>query len=293
MKSVLRDRALSIALAVLSVVAVAAIIGPWIWDKPVNATGSSLLDSRLAPSWTHPFGTDQSGRDVLARFLSGARISLLAGVISVAAGGLIGGALGVISGARRGWFDTALMRVLDIVLAFPPLILAMGIATARGPGVTSAVIGIVLTTIPYFTRLVRSDVVKINALPHVESSRAMGASERRTLLRHVVPHTASTMLVQSASVFGYTVLSLAALGFVGLGADANTPEWGVMITKGQGEMLNGNWWMATFPGIGLLIVCTAANVVADRVRVHLHSPAEADPDLPGTIPTISPIGVGG
>lgn len=274
MTNAFRDRTLRVAVTILGIIAVAAVVGPMLWTK--EARLGNILDARQAPSWAHPMGTDESGRDVLARFLIGARYSLTAGLVAVAAGTLIGGTIGLLTGARRGPLDTVSMRLLDIVLAFPPLILAMGIATALGRGLTPATVGIVLTTIPYFARLVRADVIKICAQPHVESSVAMGASRTRTLLRHVVPHTSSTMLIQSASVFGYTILSLAALGYIGLGADQKTPEWGVMITKAQSEVLTGKWWMGLYPGLGLLIVCTAANVIADRVRVVMHQPLRAE-----------------
>ena len=290
MRSILRDRALAIALGILGFMAVAAVFGPLLWTK--EARLSTTLLKRLPPSWAHPLGTDEAGRDVLARLLIGARYSLLAGVLAVIAGTLIGGTVGLLVGSRRGRLDTLAMRVLDVILAFPPLILAMGISTALGRGLTAATIGIVFTTIPYFTRLVRADVMKICALPHVESSIAMGASRTRTLLRHVVPHTASTMLIQSASVFGYTILSLAALGYIGLGADDKTPEWGLMITKAQPEVIQGRWWMGVYPGLALLAVCTAANVIADRVRARLHAPVEAEvAPAPVPVGAISPTGV--
>jgi peptide/nickel transport system permease protein len=258
------DWAVSLALLALGLLVFLAIFGPLIWRSSSSAI--DLLSSQSPPSLHHLMGTDDAGRDVLVRFNEGARISLTVGVVVVAVGALIGGTLGVLAGATGGWLDSGLMRAMDSVLAFPPLILAMAVSLGLGAGVVSAAIGIVLTSIPYYARLVRSDVLRVRSLPFVEAARALGAGRTRLMARHIVPHVTSTLLIQAAANFGYTILTLAALGFVGLGAQTPTPEWGAMITEGQQYILTGQWWIGVFPGLGVLVAVTAASVLADRLR---------------------------
>jgi peptide/nickel transport system permease protein len=261
---VMRDRALALAAVLLGLLLFLALLGPVVWRK--DALAIDVESALRAPSAAHPMGTDGSGRDVLARFNEGARISLAVGAAVSAAGFLVGGLIGLAAGVWRGAADNVLMRVLDAVLAFPPLILAMAVTVALGVGLETGALGIMLTTVPYFARLIRGDVLRIRSLPHVEAAVALGATRSRIVLRHIVPHTAPTMLIQSAAVFGYAILTMAALGFVGLGAQIPTPEWGAMITDGLQYALTGQWWIATFPGLGLLLAVVAANVLADRAR---------------------------
>jgi peptide/nickel transport system permease protein len=259
-----RDPALLAASSVLVVLVLLALIGPVAWpDDPLGINVGASLE---APSWAHPMGTDSIGRDVFARFLEGARISLAVGGVVVLVGAVIGGFVGIVAGATGGWVDAVLMRVMDAILAFPPLILAMAVSVGLGSGLETAGLGIMLTTIPYYARLLRSEVLRIRALPFVEAAYALGARRTRIMLRHIVPHVVSTLLIQAAAVFGYAILTLAALGFVGLGAKVPTPEWGAMITDGLQYFLTGQWWIGVFPGLGLLIAVTAASVIADRVR---------------------------
>lgn len=257
------DWSLSIAIFVLGVLMLLAIFGPLVWR---GATTVNIGDSLAAPSFAHPMGADSVGRDIFARFNQGARISLSVGAIVVVVGALVGGAIGILSGATGGWVDTVLMRIMDAILAFPPLILAMAVSVGLGAGLKSATLGITLTSLPYYARLLRSDVLRIRALPFIEAAHALGARRLRILLRHIVPHVASTLLIQAAALFGYAILTLAALGFVGLGAQDPTPEWGTMITDGLQYFLTGQWWIGVFPGIGLLLVVTATNIIADRAR---------------------------
>jgi len=184
----------------------------------------------------------------------------------VIVGAVIGGAIGLIAGVRGGWLDNLLMRVMDAILSFPPLILAMAVTIGLGVGVKSAAIGIMLTSIPFYARLLRSEAIRIKTLPFIEAAAALGASRLRIMVRHVVPHVLSTLFIQAAAVFGYAILSLAGLGFVGLGAQVPTPEWGAMITNGLQYALTGQWWIALFPGLGVLVAVTAASMIADRVR---------------------------
>jgi peptide/nickel transport system permease protein len=211
-------------------------------------------------------GTDDVGRDIFARFNKGAQLSLAVGLVAALSGALIGGLLGIIGGTLGGLFDLSVMRVMDALLAFPPLILIMAVTLGLGVGVRSATIGIVITTVPWYARLVRSDALSIRGRQFIEATRALGATRQRLVFRHVIPHAMPTLLVQGAHAFGYAILSLAALGFIGLGAQPPTPEWGVMVTEGLAYAITGQWWIGVFPGIGVLLAVTAANIYADRIR---------------------------
>jgi peptide/nickel transport system permease protein len=262
--ALVHDPSLLAAVSAIALLVLLATVGRVLWTKSPTAldVGASLQ----APSWEHPMGTDGIGRDVFSRFNHGAGISLTVGAAVVVIGALFGGLIGIVAGATGGWTDAVLMRVMDALLAFPPLILAMAVTVGLGAGLETAAFGIMLTSLPYYARLLRSEVLRIRSLPFIEAAQALGARRRRIMLRHIVPHVFSTLLIQAAAVFGYAVLTLAALGFIGLGARVPTPEWGVMITDGLQYFLTGQWWIGVFPGLGVLIAVTAASVIADRAR---------------------------
>lgn len=258
------DPGLATASLLLGILVALSVLAPVVWPRDPLAVD---LDNVLrSPSWDHPMGTDALGRDVFARFNEGARISLAVGSIVVVTGALIGGAVGVLAGVLGGWLDNLLMRAMDALLAFPPLILAMAVTVGLGVGLKTATLGIILTTVPYYARLLRSDVLRVRSLAFVEAATALGARRRWIMARHIVPHLVSTTSVQAAAVFGYAILAVAALGFVGLGAQVPTPEWGTMITEGLNNVLTGGWWIGVFPGIGVLIAVVATSIIADRIR---------------------------
>ena len=259
-----REPTLTVAGAVLVLMFLASLIGPLVWTK--SATAVSLGHSLLAPSASHPMGTDDLGRDMLARFLAGARLSLFLGLAVTAAGAVLGGTLGVLAGMAGRRTEGLMTWVINTLLAFPPLMLAMAVAVALGADLKSGAIGLVIAAIPWFARVLRSEVVRIRSLPSVEAAVVIGASRTRTARRYIVPHLVPTLVIQAAASFGWAILTMAALGFVGLGAQPPTAEWGSMITGGLQYALSGQWWIGVFPGIGLVIVVTAATVVADRAR---------------------------
>jgi peptide/nickel transport system permease protein len=262
--AVLRDRTMAFAIGTLVLVILVGVLGSLL--SPHGALQLDLLSSLQGPSLDHPMGTDQLGRDVFARWCEGAEISMSVGAIVAIVGAILGAAVGLTAGTSSSFVDNVLMRVMDAVLAFPALLLAMAVTLGLGVGLRTAAIGIIIPTIPWYARLVRSDVLRIRSLPFVEATVTLGATRRRTVIRHVLPHTLPTLAIQAGAVFSYSILTLAALGFVGLGAQIPTPEWGTMITDGLDSALAGQWWVTFFPGVGLLIVATAANVLADRVR---------------------------
>jgi peptide/nickel transport system permease protein len=187
-------------------------------------------------------------------------------MVVVILGAILGGLVGLMAGALGSWIDNLLMRIMDALLSFPPLILAMMVTVGLGAGLQTAALGIILTSVPYYARILRSEVLRVRSLDFIQGVVALGASRQRIMFRHILPNALSTVLVQASAVFGYAILTLAALGFVGLGAQIPTPEWGAMITEGQSYFLTGGWWIGVFPGLGLLIAVTAANLLADRIR---------------------------
>lgn len=237
--------------------------GGLVW--PVDPLAMDFTAVLAPPSLTHPMGTDAAGRDVLARFLAGGRLSLIVGG-AVMIGGLVVGALTGLAAARAGRaVDLVVMRLIDGIAAFPPILLAMAVAIGLGGGLWTAALGVAISTLPFYARLMRSEVLRVQSYPFVEAAETMGARSGFILAWHIGPHAASTMLVQCASVFGYAIITLAGLGFVGLGARIPTPEWGLMITEGMQYALTGQWWLTVFPGLGILAAVVAANLFADRL----------------------------
>jgi len=263
LRALLADRKLSVPIAVLALMVLFAIFGPLLWPNPDS---QNLLGSLEGPSFSHPMGTDQLGRDILARVADGARISLLAGVLVAVSGAVVGGLIGVLAGTVGGVSDGVLMRLMDSILAFPPLILAMAVTVGLGVGLDTGAIGVTLVSVPWYARLIRSEALRINSLPFIEACHAIGATRKRVILRHVLPHLLPVLLIQMAAAFGYAIIALAGLSFVGLGAQIPTPEWGAMITDGLSYSLTGQWWIAIFPGVALLITVTAASMLSDRMR---------------------------
>ena len=255
---------LSVAVCSLALLVACGIFGPLIWQVDPNAV--DLLDSLTGPSLAHPMGSDDVGRDILSRFNQGARISLSVATIVTLTSMIVGGLLGIIAGLMRGWIDEVISTAMDAILAFPPLIFAIAIAIALGASVTSAAIGITVAAVPFYARLLRSDVLKIREMTYVEAAIAAGIPFPSIVIRHIVPQLYSTLLIEAAAVFGFSILTLAALGFVGLGAQPPTPEWGNMITEGLPYSLTGQWWLGVFPGLGVLIASVATGLIADRLR---------------------------
>jgi peptide/nickel transport system permease protein len=264
LRAIGRSTELSVACAMMAVLVAFGLLGPLVWRADPNAV--NVLDALLPPSLAHPMGTDDVGRDILSRFNAGARISLAVATIVTLASMVIGGLLGIIGGLFRGWVDAAIMTLMDSILAFPPLIFAVAVALALGAGVEAATIGIAITAVPFYARLLRSDVLKIREMTYIEAATAAGISAPSLIVRHIVPQLYSTLLIEAAAVFGFAILTLAALGFVGLGAQPPTPEWGNMITEGLPYSLTGQWWLGVFPGIGVLVASLATGMIADRLR---------------------------
>jgi peptide/nickel transport system permease protein len=258
------DRRLALPVGVLVAVVLFALFVPVFWGPSPKA--QDLINALQGPSTAHPMGTDQLGRDVFARVAAGARISLLVASLVTVGGALIGGLIGLFAGIIGGVSDGVAMRMMDTILAFPPLILAMAVTVGLGVGLNTAALGVALVSVPWYARLLRAEALRIRSLPFIEAAHAMGSTRSRIVAKHVVPHILPVLFIQMAAAFGYAVLTLAGLSFIGLGAQVPTSEWGAMITEGLRFSLTGEWWVSVFPGVALLIVVTAASMLSDRMR---------------------------
>jgi len=241
-----------------------AVLAPVI--SPADPNHQDIIGAKLAPpSSQHWFGADILGRDMLSRMIYGARISVFVGLAVVAVAGSFGTLVGLFAGYRRGWIDEVVMRVTDIFLAFPPLILAMAIAGALGPSLTNALIAVVVVLWPVYARLVRGQVLVLREREFVQAAQTIGVPNRRLLLRHLLPNVLAPLLVQVTFDMGSTILIVAGLSFIGFGAQPPTPEWGVMISDGR-NYITTQWWLTGVPAAGILLLVAAFNLVGDGLR---------------------------
>lgn len=241
-------------------VIVAITLPLWTPFDPLDQ-GSERL---LSPSWEHLMGTDALGRDVFTRALWGARISLPVAAIVIVASVIVGTIIGAISGFFGGWIDAVLMRIVDLTMAFPPILLAMAITASLGPGIRNALIAMVLVWWPIYARLLRAQIIAVRQREYVESAEAIGASRWLVLRRYILPMSYTPVLVNATMDFGQVVLLTASLSFIGLGARPPSPEWGAMITEGATNFYQ--WWIAAAPGIAILLVVVSFNFVGDALR---------------------------
>lgn len=242
----------------------AALLAPMI--APFSPTQQALI-SRLKPPGTGDYllGTDQLGRDVLSRLLHGARLSISIGVIVMVLTAIMGVTIGLIAGYFGGIVDTIIMRLVDILLAFPFLLLAIALVAVLGQGVDKLVLAMVLSGWPGFARPVRGEVLQLREREYVMSAQVLGASPLRVMVRHLLPNLMPTILVLAALDLGSTILSLAALSFLGLGVSADVPTWGGMLAQGRNYVATA-WWLAALPGIAIFLLVLSSNLIGDWVR---------------------------
>ncbi|KQS91080.1 MULTISPECIES: ABC transporter permease subunit [unclassified Rhizobium] len=215
--------------------------------------------------WTYLLGTDAVGRDILSRLIYGARFSLFIGVIVVSLSVISGVLVGLVAGYFRGRTDTIIMRVMDIILAFPSLLLALVLVAVLGPGLLNAMIAISLVNLPHFVRLTRAAVMSERAKDYVIASRVAGAGTMRLMFLTILPNCLAPLIVQATLAFSAAILDAAALGFLGMGAQPPTPEWGTMLAEAR-EFIQRAWWVVTFPGLAILITVLAINLMGDGLR---------------------------
>jgi peptide/nickel transport system permease protein len=262
-----RDRLAVASVGVIIVIVLAAVLAPWLPYATQGAGFPNPDEAFKAPSLAHIFGTDNLGRDLFARVIHGARVSLVLAsavvVISAASGTL----LGAIAGFIGGWVDEVIMRFTDMVLAFPSLMLALVLGAILGPSLENLVLAISLVWWPWYTRLVRGQTASVRERHYVLAARSIGASSASIIARHILPNVLGPVRVQATYDFGAAILTGAALSFLGLGPPPPVADWGSMISSGRQYMLSGEWWMAVFPGLAIFVTVLAFNIVGDRVQL--------------------------
>jgi peptide/nickel transport system permease protein len=248
---------------ILACFIIVAIFAPWI--APYGPEQRIWTEPRMPPSWKHLFGTDVSGGDVFSRVIWGTRIDLTIALVVVLSAAAVGSALGAFSGFKGGKIDEVLMRVTDIFLAFPGLILAMAIAAALGRNLGNLTIALIAVWWPPYARLIRGQVLSEREKLYVEAARAVGAGTTRTIFRHILPNSIYPLLVNATLDLGGVILTAAGLSFIGFGAGAGVAEWGLMIADGRNYLFESPW-MATFPGLAILLSSLSLNLVGDGLR---------------------------
>lgn len=248
---------------VLVLLVVVGVAGPWLAPAGVNDVD---VDQMLRPpSGAHPFGTDELGRDVLSRVLVAARVSLQVGAVSVGIALVAGVTLGLLAGYYRGWLDSVLMRCMDVLFAFPVLLLAVAIVAVLGPGLLTAMVAIGVVYTPIFARITRAGVLSVREQVFVRAAVSIGASDLRIMRRHVLPNIAAPLIVQTSLSLAFAILSEAALSFLGLGIQPPAPAWGRMLFDGRGFVTDA-WWLGVFPGAAIFLTVLAFNLVGDALR---------------------------
>jgi len=252
--------------AVALLIVLVAVFAPLLAPFPADAgSATNPVAALQAPSLHHLFGTDQVGRDVFSRVLYGARVSPLVALLVLVIACVVGIPLGVVAGYFGGVADEAIMRITDIFLAFPSLLLSLAFAAVLPPSLTSLTIAIAITWWPWYTRLIRGQAASVAGRPYVESCRALGIPAWRILLRHVLPNSITPLIVQVSLDFGGVILTASALSFLGLGAQDPTPDWGLMVAEGQ-NYFTTQWWLVTYPGLAILLTALAFNLLGDGLR---------------------------
>ncbi len=261
-----RRMALAAGLVIVLIV-LAAAFAPFV--APYDPAAPDYDNTLSGPSAAHLFGTDSYGRDLLSRIVWGARISLAVGFTSVVAGGAVGVVLGLVSGFFAGWVDSLVMRLCDVLLAFPGLVLAIGVVAVLGPGISNVIWATAVFSVPVFARLVRGDTLALKQSVYVQAARSMGVSRFRQMLTHILPGALPGVIVNGSLRLGNNILVAASLSFLGLGAQPPSPEWGAMLADGR-SYLGVADQLTLFPGLAIFVVVLAFNVLGDGLRDALN-----------------------
>ncbi len=262
-RRLMRHRGAVAGLVILGVLALLAIGAPWL--SPSDPIKTAPRTALQAPGSGYLLGSDQFGRDVASRVLHGARISLVVGLISVSIAVGLGAPIGLVSGFYGGRLDAVLMRVIDVLLAFPGILLALAIVSVLTPGLGNVMIAVGLAAVPTYARLVRASVLSAREQVYVEAARAIGGRDRTILTRYILPNVVAPLIVTGTLGLGTAILSAAALSFLGLGSQPPTAEWGRMLAEGR-DYLREAWWISTFPGLGIMLTVLAMNLLGDGLR---------------------------
>jgi peptide/nickel transport system permease protein len=236
------------------------------WIAPYDPEANDFTAMMQAPSWEHLLGTDQLGRDIFSRLVFGARTALLVGFSSAVVGGVIGLVLGVTSAYFGGWFDLVFQRVLDVLMAFPLIILALAVVAVFGTGVLNVIIAITVPLVPRCGRVVRASALAVREVPYVDAARALGFSHARIVLRHMVPNVVAPFLILLSAFVGQAILAEASLSYLGLGVQEPVPAWGLMLQGGAEEYATTAPWIAVFPGLAIVLTVLGISLFGDALR---------------------------
>ncbi len=243
---------------------VCAVLAPWI--VPYDAEDFFDYDALNAtPSWAHWFGVDALGRDIFSRVLMGARISLAAGLLSVAIGAVIGTLMGLMAGYYQGWWDRITMRISDVLLAFPGMLLAIGVVAILGSSMVNVIVAVAVFSVPAFARLVRGNTLSLKQMTYVEAVKSLGATDATVIFRHILPGTISSIVVYGTMRIGTSIITAASLSFLGMGARPPTPEWGAMLNEARSDMVVAPH-VAIFPALAIFFTVLAFNLLGDGLR---------------------------
>jgi peptide/nickel transport system permease protein len=263
-----RNKLAIAGMVILGIILFVAVFAPLLASQDPNENGvykAYPRENKQPPSWEHPMGTDDLGRDMMSLIFYGARISVRVGVFAVGLAILVGATLGAIAGYTGGNVDNIIMRLMDIMLSFPSILLALVIVVAIGPGLSNAMVAVGIVSIPTFARITRAAVIKENENVYVMAARSLGAGSKRVLWRHIVPNSLSPLIVAASLGIGVAILDAAGLGFLGLGAQPPTPEWGLMLSRNKSHMFTSPW-MVVFPGVAIMFLVLGFNLLGDGLR---------------------------
>jgi len=260
-----RDLPAMLGLFIVIVVLFVALFGPWLAPYPGDASASHLLQRLKPPSDKFPFGTDNLGRDILSRVILGARGALSIALTVVGVAMLIGVPLGLVAGYRGGWVSETIMRVTDVVLAIPQLVLALALAQLMSPSIESAMLALSLTYWPFFTRIVYAEARRLKTSLFIDALECIGARPLRIIFLHILPNCMSPVIVRATIGMGFTILVAAVLGFLGMGATPPDPDWGLAIADSR-QYLPNAWWFSLFPGLAIFLTVLGFNLVGDGLR---------------------------
>jgi len=261
----LQDTSAVVGLAIVLFAVIVALFADHLAPYPLDAYESHLLQRLQPPSWDFPFGTDNLGRDIFSRVILGTQSALIVALSVVAASTLIGVPAGLLAGYFGGWLAEAIMRLTDVFLAVPQLILALALAQLMSPSLETAMIALTLTYWPFFARVVYAETRRLKVSVFVEALQGLGAGDLRVMFLHVLPNSASPIIVRATIGMGFTILTAAVLGFLGMGATPPEPDWGLAIAESR-QYLPEAWWFATFPGLAIFAAVFGFNLLGDGVR---------------------------
>ena len=264
-KRLKKNKLAIVGLIILAVICLAAIFADFIFDYESMAIKQNASMRLKPPSSEHLLGTDEVGRDILARIVYGTRISIPVAFATILIATVVGGLFGAIAGYGSKKVDNVIMRVMDIFLAIPSILLSVAIVSALGPSIKNLLIAISISNIPPFARIVRASVLTIKNEEYIEAAKAIGANDIRVIFKHIIPNSMAPIIVQATLCIAGSILSIASLSFIGLGIQAPTPEWGSMLSGGRQYIWNA-WWVCVFPGIAIMMTILSLNLLGDGLR---------------------------